>query len=165
MADYEIHTGGCVLPGNRGGWAYIKAQPKRPGDYRIASGHRYCDNPHSMELQAVAHALQRTKPGDRVTVITDSDYVYDYARFLVAVDFRDKAVWNSVGRDKGSWMFVRMMASRRNVIWRKISSGSTDLNRVCDQKARTAAQKRPSWWLWWLSFSWETKTSDKKVRR
>ena len=162
MANYEIHTGGCVLPGNRGGWAYIKSQPKRPGDYRIASGHRYCDNPHSMELQAVMHALQRTKPGDLITVITDSDYVYECARLLAVP---------GDGKDKGLWNLVRTMTRQRAVIWRKISSGSTDLNCVCVQKARDAAQKQPivrssfDAWLsrWWWSFWRETKTADKKV--
>ena len=131
MADYEIHTDGCVLPGNKGGWAYTIANPNRPNDYQSASGHRRCDNPHSMELQAVVHALQRTKRGDRITVITDSDYVCDYAPPQAAP---------TDGRDLDLWGSVRTMARRRTVTWRKIRSGSTELNRVCDQKARAAAQ-------------------------
>lgn len=131
MANYEIHTDGCVLPGNNGGWAYTIANPSQPRNYQSASGRRRCDNPHSMELQAVAHALQRTKPGDQVTVITDSDYVCDYAPPKAAP---------ADGRDKDLWKSVRTMAGRRSITWRKIRSGSAELNRVCDQQARAAAQ-------------------------
>lgn len=131
MANYEIHTDGCVLPGNKGGWAYTIANPNQPSDYQSASGFFQCDNPHSMELRAVMHALQRTRPGDRITVITDSDYVCDYA------PPKDPP---SDGRDRDLWKSVKNMASRRSVTWRRIRSGSTELNRVCDQQARAAAQ-------------------------
>ena len=131
MADYEIHTDGCVLSGNRGGWAYTIANPNQPRDYQSASGFLRCDNPHSMELRAVMHALQRTKPGDRIIVITDSDYVCDHAPPQAAP---------GNGRDADLWRSVRTMANRRSVTWRRIRSGNAELNRVCDQQARAAAQ-------------------------
>lgn len=131
MATYEIHTDGCVLPGNKGGWAYTLEDASEPDTYWEYSGSKRCSDPHTMELQAVVNALQATLPGDRVDCYTDSDYVYQYA----PPDQPPRG-----GRDSALWKSVNTMCDKRDVTWHKISSGSTELNRVCDQKARDAAR-------------------------
>ena len=84
-----------------------------------------------MELKAAVHGLQRTKPQDRITIYTDSDYVYNHAisQQLLPSD-RDGELWKS----------LRAMCRKCNVTWRLIRSGSTEMNRICDRKAREAAR-------------------------
>lgn len=123
MANYEIHTDGCVMPHGKGGWAYTSAPINNPDNYQIASDAVRCSDPHSTELKAVGHALPRTRPRGQAAIYTDSDYVYRHAAAQQAP---------AGSRDADSWP---------SVPWRLIPGGSAELNRVCDQPARALAQR------------------------
>ncbi|ABD45876.1 ribonuclease HI [Neorickettsia sennetsu] len=142
MEEYVIYTDGACLgnPGP-GGWAAVIIQ--RGTNEKIISGREADSTNNKMELLAVIKALESfEQKGKRVTVYTDSTYVYKGITAWIESWMKNKWRNSSGGAVKNKEMWVRLhgIAAAHTVRWLWVKAHNGDhYNEIVDRVARKEA--------------------------
>ncbi|QHD65339.1 ribonuclease HI [Neorickettsia findlayensis] len=142
MEECVIYTDGACLgnPGP-GGWAAMIIQ--RGVGEKIISGREADSTNNRMELLAVIKALESfDQKGKRVTVYTDSTYVY--RGITVWIKSWMKNNWrNSSGgavKNKEMWVRLHAVAAEHTIRWLWVKAHNGDhYNEIVDRAARKEA--------------------------
>ncbi|KYH12665.1 ribonuclease HI [Neorickettsia sp. 179522] len=142
MEECVIYTDGACLgnPGP-GGWAAVIIQ--RGVGEKIISGREADSTNNRMELLAVIKALESfDQKGKKVTVYTDSTYVY--RGITVWIKSWMKNEWrNSAGgavKNKEMWVRLHAVAAEHTIRWLWVKAHNGDhYNEIVDRAARKEA--------------------------
>ena len=132
--------GACSGNPGAGGWGAIVEEN---GARRELSGGRAHTTNNQMELQALIEALQRTLPGARVHVVTDSEYVTkgitQWMRGWIRNGWKTASKQPVKNREQWQQLHELLEARPHRVEWVRGHNGHAE-NERCDELARAAIQ-------------------------
>lgn len=140
-SEVVLYTdGGCIGNPGPGGWAAILV---RSGRYEELGGGEPATTNNRMEMTAALRGLERSRPGERVRVVTDSRYLVDgMTRWIRGWKARG---WRKADKEpvlnQDLWQALEAAAADRQVKWEHVAghSGHPE-NERCDRIANGFAR-------------------------
>lgn len=149
-----IYTDGACFPNpGNGGWAAIVIREGQETEYLKGSCKNVTNN--QMEITGAIEGLKRTKKGESILVVSDSQYLIQGITVWVK-GWKSNGWTRKQGRRRvacknvGYWKQLLSLTSARKVEWRWVKGHSGDtMNELADRMAFESTGVTPDTMPWW----------------
>lgn len=149
-----IYTDGACFPNpGNGGWSAIIVRQGAETEFLSGSSKRVTNN--QMEIQGAIEGLKRTKEGESVLIVSDSQYlirgVTQWVANWIAHNWTHKVSRRFVPcKNIPHWKALLALTSKRAVEWEWVRGHSGDeMNELADRMAFEATGVTPKTMPWW----------------